>query len=187
MSNDGLGTFLGRARNARLDGDRIRADLHFDTSAFATPKGDLAGYVLRLAESDPDALSSSLVVDTEKTYQLDEKGNPKIDEEGNELPPVWLPTKIYASDIVDEGDAVDGLLSAGVEVDRLRLSELWHGAEMLDRLFAGQSRDVVEARLLGFLERYLTRRYGPLPPKPESACDRLIREQRQKLWEQIGK
>jgi hypothetical protein len=74
--------------------------------------GNLGGYVMDLAESDPDALSSSLVLQTEKVQILDEKGRPKKDDKGEDVPPVWLPTKLHASDVVDTGDAVDGFLSA---------------------------------------------------------------------------
>jgi hypothetical protein len=162
-SDDGLGKFLGRSRNLRQEGDRLRADLHLDPTAFGTPSGNLGGYVLDLAESDPDALSSSLVLKTDRAEVLDEKGKPKLDEKGEKVPPLWRPTKLYASDIVDTGDAVDGLLSAGVDVDGLPLAALWRGAELLDRVFADQPRDVVEARCLGFLRRYLAMRYGDEP------------------------
>ncbi len=174
MSSDGLGSYLGRARDFRRDGDRVRADLHLDPTSFQTPQGNLGSYVLDLAESDPDALSSSLVLTTEKVQILDGKGRPKLDEKGKEIPPIWRPTKLLASDIVDTGDAVDGLLSAGVDVDGLPLGVLWRAHEALDRLFADQPREVVAARVLGFLDRYLHARYGP-PPFPDTDTDWLRR------------
>lgn len=96
------GRFLGRARNPRLDKDRVRADLHFNPAAFDGPFGDLAGHVLMLAETDPGALSSSLVLHVERA-PAPRRGDP----------PIWLPTEIAGSDIVSEGDAVDSLLSIG--------------------------------------------------------------------------
>lgn len=173
MSSDGLGTFLGRALNPRLDGPRVRADLHFDpTAANAPGKGDLAGYVMDLAESDPEALGSSLILRADKTYELDDQGRVKKDEKGEDIPPVWTPTRIFASDIVDDGDAVHGgLLAAGAA-----LPDLWQGAEMLDRVFAGQPREVVESRLLDYLSRYLERKFGPGP-------DLELRRRRLALWE----
>ncbi len=161
MSNDGLGSYLGRARNPRMDGDRVRADLHLDPTSRTSPKGDIGGYVMDLAESDPEALSSSLVLQADRVEILDDKGRQKLDAQGEPIPPIWRPTKLMASDIVDTGDAVDGLLSAGVDVDGLPLSALWRGAEMLDRVFADQTRGVVEARCLAWLTRYLDGRYGP--------------------------
>lgn len=160
LSSDGLGSFLGRVHNPRVDNDRVRGDLHLDRTAFDTPNGNLGKYVLDLAESDPDALSSSLVLSTEKIYILDEKGKQKTDDKGDPLPPIWRPTKLHFSDIVDTGDAVDGLLSAGVDVDGLPMAALWRGSELLDSVFAGQPAEVIRARCNAWLERYLSGRAG---------------------------
>lgn len=184
MSDDGLGKFLGRARGAYLGTatdartgqpvPAVRADLHFDPSASKTPSGDLAGYIMSLAESDPDAMSSSIVVKPDR-FVPDKHGKlVKLadDDEGPpDVTPLWRPRELHASDIVDQGDAVDGLLSAGIDVDGLPLSELWRGAQMLDAVFAGQSREVVAARCEEFLRKYLDRRFGdeehtPIPPAP---------------------
>lgn len=156
LSEDGLGKFLGRARNARLEADRVRADLHLDPTSHDTPSGDLGGYVMDLAASDPDAFASSLVLKSDKIQVTDSRGRPKRDEQGNEIPPIWRPTVLHASDVVDEGDAVDGFLSADALPDGI----IRQGAELLDRQFAGQSREVVEARCLKWLGRYLDWRYG---------------------------
>ncbi len=180
MSSDGLGKFLGRSRNARLtdDGAKVRADLHFDPSASKTPNGDLADYVMSLAESDPDALSSSLVLTVDREFRLEPDGTRKTDTDGEPLPPLWRPKKLHASDIVDTGDAVDGLLSAGVDVDGLPLSALWRGAEMLDRLFADEPREVIEERLLGWMGRYLNGRFGPAEDGKPDDVERLRRRLR---------
>jgi hypothetical protein len=62
LSADGLGSFLGRAMGpAEIDGDRVVADLHFSESAHKTPDGDLASYVMDLAEEDPDQFGASIV------------------------------------------------------------------------------------------------------------------------------
>jgi hypothetical protein len=160
MSDDGLGSFLGRARNPRVVGGSVKADLHFDASAFDTPRGNLAKYVMDLAASDPDAISSSLVLRADQVETIDERGRAALDADGEPIPPVWRPTKLLASDIVDTGDAVDGLLSAGIDPDGLPLGALWKGCEMLDRVFAGQPDDVVESRLRGFASKYLAHRRG---------------------------
>jgi hypothetical protein len=184
LSDDGLGKFLGRARNARIDKDRVRADLHLDDSSFNTPSGDLGGYILKLAENDPDAFSSSLVLQTDKLYRTDRRGRRERDEDGNELPPLWRPTKLHTSDVVDEGDAVDGFLSA----DGLPDAVVRRGAELLDKQFAGQSREVVEARCLEWLRRYLDQRYGSGVRGQESGvrgqcpADRDPRLRRHRRW-----
>lgn len=60
LSGDGMGTFLGRFKNAYRDGDTVRADQHLAKSAHNTPNGDLASYVMDLAEEDPKAFGSSI-------------------------------------------------------------------------------------------------------------------------------
>ncbi len=173
MSGDGLGKFLGRSREytmgtATAPGGRsvraVRANLYFDPSAHNTPSGNLADYVMRLAESDPDALSSSLVIEPEEECRLNRDGTLECDEDGQPLPMLWRPKALHASDIVDTGDAVDGLLSAQLNTDGLPLSQLWKGAQLLDQITAGQPRDVVESRMREYLGRYLDRRYGGAPP-----------------------
>ena len=157
LSDDGIGKFLGRSRGFWMDGLRVRANLHFDKTAFDTPSGNLAKYVMDLAESDPEAISSSLVLQVKEEFQLDAKGKPLLDEGGEPLPPLWRPTKLHASDIVDTGDAVDGLLSS----DALPDAAVRKGCELLDSVFAGQPWEVVEARCLAWLSRYRQHRKEP--------------------------
>jgi len=101
MSNTALGTFLGRAKNFRKDGDIVRADLYFDSTAYKTPNGDLGNYVLDLAESDPGAFGTSIVFLYELEYRLEKDGTRKKNKEGKEMPPLVRFTKLFASDVVD--------------------------------------------------------------------------------------
>lgn len=189
MSNDGLGKFLGRARDLRMDKARdertgktvtaVRGDLHFDKTALDTPPEGgkpLGLYVMELAESDPGALSSSIVVVADQVAQLDKDGKQLKDSAGNDLPPLWIPKELHASDIVDTGDAVDGLLSANIDIERLPLSVLWKGSLLLDAVFLDQPRDVIEARLAAYVKRYLDRKFGEPPPRqptPKADARRL--------------
>lgn len=171
--NDGLGKHLGRAANFSLSAalnaagqavDAVRADLTFDPTALDTPPSGgkpLGVYVMELAESDPGAVSSSIVVRVKKEYRLNPDGTPAKGEDGEELPPLWRPLKLIATDIVDTGDAVDDLLAAGLPNDHL-----WEGAAVLDGLFEGQTREEVAGRLRGFLDQYLDLRFGPADPPP---------------------
>ena len=63
MSGDGLGSYLGRARSLVRDGDKVFGDVHFSPSSRDTPDGDLGGYVMELAEDDPEAFGMSIVFD----------------------------------------------------------------------------------------------------------------------------
>ena len=171
LSDDGIGRLLGRVRNPRLDvistresdGEQktdeisvVRGDLYLNPTSHETPSGNLGKYVMDLAESDPDALSSSLVISADEEFRIDKKGRPMKDEAGNDLPPLWRPQRLHASDLVDTGDAVDGLLSLDGLPDKL----VRQGAAMLDKQFAGQSREVIESRAKAWLGRYLDRRFG---------------------------
>lgn len=172
MSDDGLGKFLGRDKNPRMDkimkpiGDGkfqelnvVRADLHLDPSSFTTPYGSLGTYVMDLAENDPDAFSSSLVLQTDEEYRLDPKGRPLKDDDGNDLPPLWRPKALHAIDVVDTGDAVDGFLSAQ-GIDALPDAVIRRGTELLDKQFAGASRETIRSRCLAWLDKYLTLKFG---------------------------
>jgi len=176
LSSDGIGTFLGRAKNPRMDsvkvdrnGEKVllhalRADLYFNPTALKPPPDGgtpLGEYVMELADSDPDALSSSIVVKADKEEQLDAKTKrPLLDASGNPLPPLWRPKELHASDIVDTGDAVDGLLSANLEAEGLPDETVRMASELLSKAFPGASRDVVKARVESWLSKYLSYRFG---------------------------
>jgi len=172
LSDDGLGKFLGRAKNPRLDhvlverdGEKVqleavRADLHLDPSSFETPAGNLGEYVMQRAASDPESFSSSLVLKKTDEQRLDSKGRPKLDDEGNELPALWRPIELHASDVVDTGDAVDGFLSAEGLPDHV-VREATH---LLDEQFSGRDREEVKRRCEAYLQRYLNWRFGAEEP-----------------------
>jgi hypothetical protein len=185
-SNDGVGKFLGRVRNANLDEigtreaegelktDRIavvRADLHIDPSSHTAPSGDLGRYVMDLAESDPDAMSTSLVLQAEKTWRLDEQDRPLRDDDGNEIPPLWQPTHLHALDLVDTGDAVDGMLTAGIDVDALPNGVVYRAQQLMAKQFAGKDREFVRAHCEAWLDRCLNRLYGEVEPLTHIGLD----------------
>lgn len=175
LSSDGLGKHLGRVRGAYLgtavDGrtgktvPAARGDLHFDETAFNTPSGDLATYIMDLTESDPDAISSSLVLEIREEFLRDERGDVVLDDEtGEPVAPIWHPTVLHGSDIVSIGAAVDGLLSLGIDADGLPDGVVRQGAEMLDRFFAGQPREVIEERCSAWFGRYLDAKFPKAAP-----------------------
>lgn len=178
LSSDGLGTMLGRARNFQLEGDsKVRADLHFDPVAFEGPKGNLGKYVMDMAESDPLGIGSSLVLQTDKIWTMGSDGKPAKDENGKEIPPVWMPKKLRASDIVDEGDATNSLLSVE-DLDDLPDAGVRMAWEALNRVFGGQDRLTTETRAKAFLERYLNHRFGAVPEAEGTPLEAMTRKLR---------
>lgn len=116
MSADGMGRHLGRIKNVRVDGYRVLGDLHFAQSAHATPEGDLAEYVMTLAEEDPAAAGLSIVFEhdqeAEQEFMAEHTSNEFASPDANNtknFPHVRL-EKLRAADIVDEPAAnPDGL------------------------------------------------------------------------------
>ena len=159
LSNDGLGKFLGRATNFRQEGDKVRADLQLDSTSLDTPPEGgrpLGEYVLELAASDPAAFSSSLVLTVDREFRLNDDGTRQKDEDGNPLPPLWRPLELHATDVVDTGDAVNDFLSTNSFPDDV----VRQASQLIDRQFSNLSRDVVEARLTSYINRYLDNRFG---------------------------
>ena len=147
MSSSALGTFLGRVKNFTVDGDIARADLFLSRTAYKTPEGDLAGYVLNLAEEDPAAFGTSAVMGE---FDLD----PKVekDAQGNDLPPLLRIKSLMAVDAVDDPAANNGMFgkffNSSVELSA-------KASEYLDKLLSDpQSLEYVSA----FLDRYRANR-----------------------------
>ncbi len=181
-SNDGIDKFLGRFRDPWLDtitareswGELktnqvavVRADLHLDKTALDTPVGGgkpLGIYVMDRAESDPDSLSTSLVLHADQEYRIDEQNRPLKGEDGEELPPLWRPLSLHASDVVDTGDAVDGMLS--LSTDGLPNAVVYRAGQLMDQQFAGKDRLFIEEHCTAWLRRYLDRRYGVVDDAP---------------------
>jgi len=115
MSSTALGTFIGRFKNFRVDGDQARADLFLSNEASDTPNGDLRGYVLRMADNEPDMFGTSIVFTPGRTYQTAEDGSKEIVEQHAADPerPLYVEChKLHACDAVDEPAANEGLFSA---------------------------------------------------------------------------
>jgi len=167
MSDDGLGKFLGRVKDVHqwfimresADGPQelmvARGDLHFSESAFNTPGGDLATYVMDLVEEDPDNAGMSLVLEPKKEPRLDSKGRPKLDANGEELPPIWRPIALHAIDVVDDGDATQSMLSAGLSIDGLPDEVLHKATDLLRQQFEGKDRAFVQSHLQDWMLRAL--------------------------------
>jgi len=141
---DPLGKLIGRWKNARVDGSRVRADLWIDKTALKVPPfggAPLGEYILDLAESDSDALAVSLVLrsdrrQTDRDYSRD----------GSSAPPLWLPTAIMAADIVSVGDAASTFLDSAPDHGLELLRARWRNSKRRAALFDHDEAELVRAR-----------------------------------------
>ena len=125
LSADGMGTQLGRMKNFRRDGDRAIGDIHFSRASHKTPDGDLATYVMDMADEDAEAFGMSIVFSSDDKLERefregnkDADGNFKSPDDGNSrnYPHIRL-GKLWASDVVDDPAANPaGLFRAGHEI-----------------------------------------------------------------------
>lgn len=153
MSSDGMGKLLGSAFNFRRDGDRVIADLHLLEAAHKAPDGDLAGYVMDLAEEAPDKFGTSIVFspdageeDRFRAKHTDKQGRFISPDEDNaqHLPHARL-ASLHASDVVDDPAANPaGLFSAEATAGSLAGE-----AEPLLMFAVGLSDDAPEVGALG--------------------------------------
>jgi hypothetical protein len=170
MSGEALGTFLGRAKNFRRDGDAVRADLYFDETAYKTPSGDLAAYVLDLAENDPDSFGTSIVFSADMEYRIEKDGARKKDAKGKELPALVRFKTLLGSDVVDDPAATSGMFGKFFN-ESVELSA--KATEFLDRLLCNP--DAVE-RVMSFLGRYRENRVDIVRVEAKKENETLNRE-----------
>jgi hypothetical protein len=186
QSDDGLGSYVGRAFNFRMDEREgrqlVRADAVFNEVALTTSiKGGEppAKYLLKLAKSDPGALQTSIVVTNDKLERQD--------DDGKRLPPLFRPKKLWASDFVDEGDAVHGDIFGTCDSfddfmegsgRRIPSKLAIAASEYLNQVFPHEDRTFIEQRFDGFAKRYLDGRFGPLetPDEKESVMDQETKD-----------
>lgn len=154
MSSNVIGTEIGRFKNFRRQGDTAYADLHLGSYAETGPNGDLAEFIMRVAEEDPGMIMNSIVFVPGPSYQYDEDG--KRVEYGedwdNERTTYCTLEKLLASDLVDEGASTSGLFSAVNEhAFAVRLSTFLDENPDLDA-FLDQHPDL-EGKVTEFLEK----------------------------------
>lgn len=175
LSADGLSRILGRAKNPRMttgvverDGEfrevaMVRADLHFNPTALKEPVDGgrpMGEFLMELADTDPDAFGSSLVLEYEEELRLNSDGTVQRDEDGRELRPLWRPTRLFSTDIVSDGAAVTAFLSADMFTNLKVDDDFVRAAAPLAMQFlSGKPRDVVEPKLQAFLKRLMDLRY----------------------------
>jgi hypothetical protein len=107
LCSTALGTYLGRYKNFRRIDNKVIADLHLDQSAKTSPKGNLYEYVLQLARTNPDMFGASISFKRgESTFESFQAEN------GGQKKEYATITDLYATDLVDDPAATDGLFEA---------------------------------------------------------------------------
>jgi hypothetical protein len=168
MSNDGMGSYLGRWTNFRLDGDTVRADLHIADAAYTSPQGDLGNYVMDLAEQDPEAFGISMATQLdEQSYAEFEQSRHRESDNDKRKKMRW-PMRfsgMKAGDVVDSPAATRTGLFSLTEADPRNLPA--QATALLDAYFSDAPAEAVRARINGFLDRYFSSRGDDMPePTP---------------------
>lgn len=146
MSRDGMGRHLGRATNARIEGDAVVVDAKLSDAAKRTPNGDLYSHVLDLASESPEDFGLSLAP------VLDTKAMDEIKPDADGLTPLRF-KELRAIDFVDEPAATRGGLFS---LDSDAIADLPAQATwMLDTFFGEAPPDVIRGRFNDFLSTYL--------------------------------
>lgn len=159
MSSDGMGSYLGRWKNVRVDGGTLRGDLHLADAAFTSPQGDLGTYVMDLAESDPEAFGVSLAT------MLDRKDLDAHREKSKEAKWPMRFSDVRAGDIVDEPAATRGGMFDLTTPDLRNLPA--QATALLATYFGDAEPEVVTARVNGFLATYFkTKGHHMAEPTP---------------------
>lgn len=183
---DGLGNYLGRFRDAYVDGDQVRADLHMTEAGHKAKDGDMADYVMGLAEEDPEAFATSIVFTHDPNAAavfVVENGGTGIDDWGQPLGDFQSPdplntdnlpharmAKLHACDVVDEPAAnPGGFFSNGdnftAEIDLFFAYSLG----LTDDRPRTNSLGIDCDRARGFASRFMSARGLTLTPKEDAA------------------
>ena len=168
MSSDGMGSYLGRWKNLRIDGDTLRADLHIADAAFSSPQGDLGTYVMEMADSEPDMFGVSLAteLDLESLADFDQQRNIAGDGAAR-----WEMkfTAVRAGDVVDEPAATRGGMFDLMTVDQRNLPA--QATALLQTYFGDAEPAVVRSRIDGFLDRYFSNKGATMPDETPSPVE----------------
>lgn len=178
LSSDGIGKYLGRITDARMEGNKVLADLHFQESATKTPDGNLADYVMQLAEDDPQSFGLSIVFDVNEEQMTQHReehtfGKPakfvSPDEENKNNYPHARMSSLRAADAVDSPAAnPDGLFHREQEIaqdaDGLFAFALGLSADQPQLRALSVDPDRVRAAVVRFMDRHgLTLQKGSEP------------------------
>ena len=190
MSSDGLGSYLGKVDNARVDENKVVADLNFAEASTKTPDGNLADYVMTLAETSPEDFGVSIVFDVNEdamqALTAENTSNGRFvspDEDNKNNYPHARMSSLRAADVVDSPAAnPDGLFRRGQEVadeaDRMLEYALGLSADVPQLALFDADPQRVAAAVQRFLSRHNLKveRVQPMPESQAPADPQPTRE-----------
>lgn len=168
LSTDGIGSALGRWKNFKRSGSKqVFADLHLTEAAHNAPDGDLAEYVMKLAEEDPELFAASIVFEPDvaaerqfETENSDDKGrfiSPDRENRAN-LPHARLGA-LLGADLVDEPAAnPGGLFNRGNALPAEAEDLMAYALGLSDAAPKGELLGVHPERARKFVQGFLARR-----------------------------
>jgi len=184
LSSDGVGQKLGRVRNARVENDQVIADLHFQQAAHKTPDGDLADYVMTLAEETPEDFGLSIVFDHNQE-SIDEhvlnntQGGKYVSPDElnrNNFPHAQL-GELRAADVVDSPAAnPEGLFTRGQEAAKEGEAVLEYALGLSDVRPSVSRLSVDPDRLSIFVSRFLERHQLSLTKGGDTVSEVTVEE-----------
>lgn len=190
MSSDGLGSYLGKVDAARVDGNKVVADLNFAEASTKTPDGNLADYVMTLAETSPEDFGVSIVFDVNEdamqALTAENTSNGRFvspDEDNKNNYPHARMSSLRAADVVDSPAAnPDGLFRRGQEVadeaDRMLEFALGLSSDVPQLALFDADPQRVAAAVQRFLNRHNLKveRVQPMPESQAPADPQPTRE-----------
>jgi hypothetical protein len=181
LSSDGLGKYLGKVHDAVMVGDKVLADLHFKESATKTPDGDLAAYVMQLAEDAPEDFGISIVFDNDEAqmemHRLENTTNGRFvspDENNKHNFPHARMSQLRAADVVDSPAAnPEGLFHRNQEIAEEAELLLAYSLGLSDERPNLSCFDVDADRLSAAVQRFLSRHNLSLVEKGSEMPDNV--------------
>lgn len=161
MSGDGLGKHVARVMDAEVSGDQVIADQHFLASAHKAPDGDLAEYLMSLADEDPESYGLSIAFQHDEAAMEQFLSAHTVDGEFRSPDPANIHSllhvriaELHAADSVDDPAANPGGLFS-------RAGDIAREAEAFVSYALGRTNERPEShfgldpdRARGFMARY---------------------------------
>ena len=99
MCSSSFGTYIGRFKNFKVEGDKVYGDLCLDEVCKESPSGNLYAYILKMAKNNPDMFGASIAfIPGEPVITDDEYPATRIED-------------LLATDLVDDPAATNSLFA----------------------------------------------------------------------------